>query len=146
MKFAVTFIICLFSTIIYAQYNYYTPAVIFLKTGEVLTGIARLSMSRNSTEHPDEKNTISFQIRIGNKEYLRFVKGKERRSSNFSPKEINKVIFDLQYKEKKKIVKRKATFIPIYKNLDMTKMGFAELVIDGKIKMVKKKISRAGVI
>ncbi|WP_298498860.1 hypothetical protein [uncultured Algibacter sp.] len=145
MKQIITIIFFLFSIVINAQYNDWKPAKVFLQTGEVLIGRARLSMSMNRTEYPDEKGLTSFSIRVGNKEYLRFLEGNERRSTKFDTEEIKKVIFDLDYKKKGKRIKRKAIFIPIYKSLNKTKTGFAELIIDGKIKLAKKKISGAGV-
>lgn len=146
MKKYFTTILLFFTFITNAQYNDWTKVEVYLQSGEILFGRARLSMSINSTERPTEKKYLLNEIRIGNKEYLRFITGKERRSIKFSPEEIEKVVFDLDYKEKRKRIKRKATFIPIYKNENKTMTGFAELIIDGKIKLVKKKISGVGIV
>ena len=119
-----------------AQYKDWTDAEIHLKDGAILIGKARLIMI-------DANLAYSF----GSKEYLRYInfKIKQRKSIKYSPEEIEKIVFNLDYKLKGRRVKRQATYILIIisKNKKKIKYGFAELHIDGAVKLVKRTVSNS---
>ena len=125
-----------------AQYDDWTEAIVYLKDGTTLEGHARLTYAVS--------NSSGISINLGSKEYLRFINFeiKQKRSTKFTPEEIDKVIFDLNYKVKVKRLKRKATFIPVimFKNEKNKKirLSFAELVIDGFLKLVEKPVVANG--
>lgn len=123
---------------IQAQYKDWTKAEIYLKDGSTLKGNARLTML-------ESKAGNSFNL--SSKEYLRYINFeiKQRQSTKFTPEEVEKVVFDLDYKVKGRRVKRQAVYIPIIKskNKKKTKFGFAELVIDGEVQLVKRAVSNS---
>ncbi|MEP5340489.1 MAG: hypothetical protein ABJL44_02760 [Algibacter sp.] len=125
-----------------AQYDDWTEAKVYLKDGTTLEGHARLTYA--------VANASGLSINLGSKEYLRFINFeiKQKRSTKFTPEEIDKVVFDLNYKVKGRRLKRKATFIPVimFKNEKNKKirLGFAELVIDGFLKLVEKPVVANG--
>lgn len=123
-----------------AQYKDWTDAEIYLKDGTVLKGKARLTML-------ESKNNGSVTS-IFLKEYLRYINFeiKQKKSTKFTPEEVDKVIFEVNEKIKGRRIKRKATYITIVKKKKRNKvqLGFAELIIDGKIKLVKRTVSDDG--
>lgn len=125
-----------------AQYKDWTKAEIYLKDGSTLKGNSRLTMLESK---PD--NSFNQKYYLSSKEYLRYVNFeiKQRKSTKFTPEEIEKVVFDLDYKLNGRRVKRQAIYIPIIKikNKKKAKFGFAELVIDGEVQLVKRAVSNS---
>ncbi len=121
-----------------AQYRDWTDAEVYLSDSTQLKGKARLTML-------ESKNPNNLVLSLFTDEYLRYinVEIKQRKSTKFTPVEVDSVIFHLDYKEKRKRVKRKATYIPIIKkkNENKVKLGFAELVIDGNLKLVRRGVT-----
>ncbi len=132
-KILLIFTLLLFTNISFAQYSW-TKAEVTLKNGTVLVGEAFISMT-------------SAGINIGSKEKLRFRKNKKAKGKNskYLPAEVEQVIFTVTYKEKvgkKKVEKtRKEKYAPIYLNKKQTKLGFAELIVDGSMKLVGRTVS-----
>ena len=127
------FILCCFiwcSNIAFAQYSW-TEAVVYLKNDKTLIGLATIPM-------------MSDAINL-KKEQLKFRTDKKSKKSKYKPEEIDSIVFTITYKErvnKERIKKtRVETFIPIYLNKKQTKMGFAELMIDGPLKLVGRTVA-----
>ncbi|WP_223033820.1 hypothetical protein [Hanstruepera marina] len=115
----------------FSQYNEdWEPAEIYLKDGSVLKGQARITMLDRATP-------------FGQKERLRFTEGKKKPIKEIKAKNVDSIVFELSGRVKKNSVngKRKATFVVIPKNSKKTKLGFAELVVDGELKLLKRKVS-----
>ncbi len=130
-------IVCLFCLIFIisntqAQYKDWTEAKVYLKGGEVLEGRARLPML--------EQKYSELAFTQSSKEYLRFLQGKQRKSTKFEGKDVDSVVFSL----KRSQVKKSATYVPILKNKKRERYGLAELLIDGKVKFVKRTVSNTG--
>ncbi|MFD2725587.1 hypothetical protein, partial [Hyunsoonleella rubra] len=94
---------------LHAQYKDWTDAEIYLKDGTVLKGKARLTML-------ESKNSGSVTS-IFLKEYLRYINFeiKQKKSTKFTPEEVDKIIFEVNEKIKGRRIKRKATYITIVK-------------------------------
>uniref|UniRef100_UPI00404753FD hypothetical protein n=1 Tax=Mariniflexile sp. TaxID=1979402 RepID=UPI00404753FD len=131
-----TAILVFISILAHSQYKDWCSSEIFLKDGTKLSGKARLTMIESK---------FGFPIPIVSEEYLRYInfKIKQKKSTEFTPQEVEKIIFELDYKEKGKRVKRQATYIPIIKSENKNKLGFAELIIDGTVKLVKRTVSNS---
>lgn len=129
-----TTILVFISILVHSQYKDWCAAEIFFKDGTTLSGKARLNII-------DAGLTFPF----GSKEYLRYIKGKQMKSTKFVPEEIEKIIFDLNYKTKGRREKKAVVYIPIIKskNRKKDKLGFAELIIDGSVKLVKRTVSNS---
>ncbi|WP_336129350.1 hypothetical protein [Mesoflavibacter sp. CH_XMU1422-2] len=123
-------IILIFPLQLSAQYGW-TNAEIYLKNGTVLKGEANLTM-------------MSKDINL-KKEKVKFRTNKNGKKSKYIPEEVDYIIFTIKSQEKengKKITKtKKAKYIPIYLNNKQTKLGFAELIIDGKMQLVGRTVS-----
>lgn len=127
-KFLIVIILCM-TQFSFSQYNKdWEPAEIYLKDGKVKKGVARITMLDKVTP-------------FGQKEELRFTEGKKKPIEEIKTKNVDSIIFNLSYKTKGKIMNRYAKFIVINKNNKKTKLGFAELIIDGKIKLLKRTVS-----
>lgn len=129
MKTSITLFFLFFVLLVNAQYKDWTEAKVYLKNGTMLDGRARLTMLEGRHEE-------LFLFGLA-KEYLRFIQGKQRKSDKFEGQEVDSVVFKLKGNPAKKNV----TFIPILKNGERKKYGFAELFIDGKVKLVKRTVS-----
>jgi len=119
----------------FSQYNEdWEKAKVFLKDGTILKGEARLSM-------PSSK-TVS-----GSNESLRFTEGRKKPIQTFKAKVIDSIIFKLDYRTKvngKKVdQKRSAKYITFYKNKNKSKLGFAELLIDGELRLLTRSVSHS---
>ena len=112
-----------------AQYGW-TKADIYLKNGTVLNGEANLTMM---------SKTINLK-----KEKVKFRANKKGKKSKYTPNKVDHIIFTIEYKEKengKKITKtKKAKYIPVYLNKKQTKLGFVELIVDGKLRLVGRTV------
>ena len=130
---------------IQAQYKDWTKAKIYLKDGSTLKGNARLTMLESKVRSAVFGSKGENSFNLSSKEYLRYINFeiKQRKSTKFTPEEVEKVVFDLDYKLKGRRLKRQAVYIPIIKSINKkkTKFGFAELVIDGEVKLVKRTVS-----
>ncbi|QXP79729.1 MULTISPECIES: hypothetical protein [Winogradskyella] len=115
------------SNFTFAQYRW-TDAVVYLKNEKVLTGLGAIPM-------------MSDGINL-KKEQLKF---KTDKKSKYKPEEIDSIVFTITYKERvngNRIEKtRVETYIPIYLNNRQTKMGFAEILVDGALKLVGRTVS-----
>jgi hypothetical protein len=117
----------------YSQYNAdWEPAEIYLKDGSIKKGQARLTMLDKATP-------------FGQNEKLRFTEGKKKPIEEIKAKNVDSIIFQLSYGPKgngsKSNKNRSAKFIVINKNDKKTKLGFAELIIDGKVKLLSRTVS-----
>jgi len=115
-----------------AQYENWTEAEIYLKDGKVLQGRVILPY-------------VQKGMSLAGKEKVRFKIDPKKVSKKISAKDIAKMLLKINYSEKvkgKRIKKqRDATFIVISKNKKNTKFGFAELIVDGKVKLVKRVVA-----
>lgn len=122
-------IILIFPLQLSAQYGW-TKADVHLKNGTVLNGEASLTMM---------SKTINLK-----KEKVKFRTTKKGKKSKYTPDKVDYIIFTIEYKEKengKKVTKiKKAKYIPIYLNEKQTKLGFVELIVDGKLRLVGRTI------
>ncbi|SDS77614.1 hypothetical protein SAMN04489797_2393 [Winogradskyella sediminis] len=125
--FSVIFVFC--SNFMFAQYGW-TEAEVFLKNDEVLKGLASIPMMYG---------TVNLK-----KEQLKFKADKKSKKSKYKPEDIDSIIFTVTYKERidgKRVEKtRIETYIPIYLNKKQSKMGFAEILVDGELKLVGRTI------
>lgn len=115
----------------FSQYNEdWEPAEIYLKDGTVLKGQARITMLDKATP-------------FGQKERLRYTEGRKKPVKEIKANDVDSIIFEIDYKVKKSNVrkKRKAKFVVIPKNKKKTKLGFAELIVDGELKLLKRTVS-----
>lgn len=126
------FIFCLSISPTFAQYGW-TKAEVTLKDGTVLQGEALLGMMSNGINLAKEK--------------LKFRKSRKARGRNakYLPEEIKQVLFTVTYKEKvgrKKVEKTRVDkYIPVYLNKKQTKLGFVELLVDGKLRLVGRTVA-----
>lgn len=122
-------IIFIFSQQLMAQYGW-TEAEVYLKNGTVLKGEANLTMM---------SKTVNLK-----KEKVKFRTSKKGKKSKYTPDKVDYIIFTIEYKEKegkKKITKtKKAKYIPVYLNKKQTKLGFVELIVDGKLRLVGRTV------
>jgi hypothetical protein len=134
LKSSITFFLFFVTFFINAQYKDLTDAEIYLKSGEILKGKARLTMIEAKG---------GFPLSSDSKEYLIYFNTdiKQRKGTKFSPEEVEKTIFDLDLKVNGRRVKKQTTYIPIIKNEKKGKLGFAKLIIDGTIKLVRRSVS-----
>lgn len=112
----------------FSQYNEdWEPAEVYLKDGSILKGTARLSDPSKG------------------KESLRFTEGRKKPTVTIKVKDVDSVVFELHYRTRsngrKSDKTRKARFVTFYKNKKKTKQGFAELVVDGEVKLLKRVIA-----
>lgn len=128
--FLVVFICITNST--FAQYDSWSKAEVHFKDGTIKTGEAKVPIS--GTKGPFYSND-KLRFRIADRKPVKLIEAKK----------IEKIIFKLSYTEKikgKKIKRnRLATFITINKNKKKNKKGFAELIVDGKVKLLKRKVN-----
>lgn len=121
-------LLMLFSFIANAQYQEWGNGKIYLKDGTVLEGLVRFYFF-------DDGLTIS-------NEKMRYKTERNKPSKKIAAKNVDSINFDLPYTERvkgKRIKKmRNVTFISIPKNKKKTKFGYAELVVDGKVKLLKR--------
>ncbi|KJD32067.1 hypothetical protein PK35_11545 [Tamlana nanhaiensis] len=131
MKIKITLTFLLLSLYVNAQYNDWTKATVHLMNNEIFDGHARLAM-------------LNAKELFSSKEKLRFVNFeiKQRTSTKFSPEEVEKIVFEVSEKIKGRRIKRKAVFVPVIKEITKKKkiLGFAEIVIDGKVKLFKRTV------
>lgn len=117
------------ATEVNAQYGW-TKAVVHLKNGKVINGQASIPM-------------MSAGINL-KKESLKFRTNKKAKKIKYEPKEIDSAVFTVKYKEKvdgKRIEKtRVETYIPIFLNEKKTKLGFAEILVEGKLRLVGRTV------
>ncbi|MEH6538142.1 MAG: hypothetical protein V7719_17205 [Psychroserpens sp.] len=126
-------LILMFSSIIAsAQYDDWSAGEVYLKDGKVLMGLVRF---------PYVENNMPFS----GKERLRYKTERNKPSKKIKAKDVDKVLLKVVYSEKvkgKRIKKeRDAIFIAISRNKKNTKFGFAELVVDGPLKLVRRAVS-----
>ncbi|WP_179317479.1 hypothetical protein [Winogradskyella undariae] len=118
------------SNFTFAQYGW-TDAVVYFENEKVLNGLAKIPM-------------MSDGLNL-KKEQLKFKTDKKAKKSKYQPEEIDSIVFTITYKERvndTRIEKtRDETYIPIYLNNRQTKMGFAEILVDGALKLVGRTVS-----
>ncbi|MGY0393081.1 hypothetical protein ACW5R3_11065 [Bizionia sp. KMM 8389] len=117
----------------FTQYNTdWEEAVVFLKDGKSIKGEGRISMPTSSS--------VS-----GGNETFRLSEGKGKPTHTLKAKNIDSIVFQLDYRTKvngKKVDrKRSARFIVFPKNEKKSKFGFAELVIDGDVRLLERRVS-----
>lgn len=129
-KYLLVLLLFFSANIVIAQYGW-TDAEVHLKNGKVLAGEAKLTM-------------MSSGINIG-KEKLKFRDKNKKNKSKHLPEEVDFAIFTINYKEKIDGEKFERTriekYIPVYLNQRQTRMGFVELMVDGKLKLVGRTVS-----
>jgi hypothetical protein len=113
----------------FSQYEW-TNAEVYLKDGEILTGEAKIPM-------------MGAGMNLS-KEVLKYRTIEKTEKAKYQPKDIDSVIFTIQYKIKekgKKIKKiRKETYTPVYLNKKKSRLGFAEILIDGDLRLAGRKV------
>ncbi|WP_452227948.1 MULTISPECIES: hypothetical protein [unclassified Lacinutrix] len=128
--FLVVFIFITSNT--FSQYDSWSKAEVHFKDGSVKTGEAKLPIS--GTGGPFYSND-KLRFRIADRKPVKLIDAKK----------IEKIVLKVSYSEKvkgKRIKKnREATIITINKNKKKTKKGFAELIVDGKVKLLKRKVN-----
>ncbi|WP_179008560.1 hypothetical protein [Winogradskyella forsetii] len=111
-----------------AQYEEWGTGKIYLKDGTTLEGLVRFYYFVDGPLFSNEK--------------MRYKTERNKPSKKIAAKNVDSINFDLPYtgRIKGKNVKRtrKVTFLSIAKNKKKTKFGYAELVIDGKVKLLKR--------
>lgn len=135
MKLSLTtlFLLC-FIQIGHSQYSW-TPAELHLKSGKILEGESLLILHDPGNLSP-RKEVVSF--RTSNKE----------KKQKIEAKLIKHIFFTISYTEKidgQKIehtVKEK--YIPLYLNKKKKHLRFVQLIIDGKVKLLGRRISSGG--
>ena len=124
-KFFFVVFICAFSFQLNAQYKTWTEAKIFMKDSTVLEGHVILPYGSVN-------------------EKVRFKTDPKKVSDKIPAKSIDKMILIIEYSEKvkgKRVKRiREATYIVIQNDKKGKNFGFAELLIDGKLKLVKRVI------
>ncbi|EDP71790.1 hypothetical protein FBALC1_04862 [Flavobacteriales bacterium ALC-1] len=133
-------IICsfLFSVIffqMYAQYSW-TEAEVYMKNGEVLKGYASLPM---------ENANVNAMNPFGkSKERVKYRPDKKSKKIKYDAHLVDSILFTVTYKEKinKDWIEktRIAKYIPVYLDKKKKKQGFAELIVDGKVKLVGRTV------
>lgn len=128
-KFILGLLFLIFTSHINAQYGW-TKAIVYLKNGKVLKGQASIPM-------------MSAGINL-KKERLKFRTSKKSKKIKYDPKEIDSAVFTIDYKEKndgQRVNKaRIETYIPVFLNEKKTKQGFAEILVDGELRLVGRTI------
>ena len=113
----------------FAQYGW-TEAEVHLKNGKVLKGEAKIPM-------------MSAALNL-KKEILRYRTGKKEKKEKYKPEEVDSVIFTIEYTERvdrKKVEKiRVETYLPIFLNKKKTKLGFVEILVEGKLRLVGRTV------
>ncbi|MEO1033126.1 MAG: hypothetical protein AAFX55_17110 [Bacteroidota bacterium] len=120
----------------FAQYGM-TKASIYFKSGEVKSGFASIPMENgdlspiNPLGKPNEK--------------VRYKATKKSKRKKFEARLIDSIVFTVTYTEridKKRVKKtRDAKYIPVFLDKKKKKQGFAELIVDGKVKLVGRTVS-----
>jgi hypothetical protein len=108
-------IILLGSFNVSAQYDDWNTGEIYLKDGTTLKGLVRFPY-------------IQKDMPFSGKEKLRYKTERNKPSKKIAAKDIDKVLLS------------EAIFISISRNKKNSKFGFAELVIDGAVKLVKRAV------
>ncbi len=129
-KYLLIFLVLFSANMVIAQYGW-TEVELHLKNGKVLNGEAKLTM-------------MSAGINMG-KEKLKFRDKNKKNKSKHLPEEVDFAVFTINYKEKIDGEKFERTriekYIPVYINQRQTRMGFVELMVDGKLKLVGRTVS-----
>lgn len=116
----------------HAQYDSWSKAEVYFIDGTVKAGEAKLPIGgAGGPFYANDK----LRFRIADRKPVKLMEAKK----------IEKVILKVSYTEKvngKRIKKnREATIVTINKNKKKTKKGFAELIVDGKVKLLKRKVN-----
>ncbi|MBP92886.1 MAG: hypothetical protein CMC55_02080 [Flavobacteriaceae bacterium] len=133
MKKISTLIVFLCFQFSFSQYNTdWEEAVVYLKDGTSLKGEGRMSMQ-------------SSPITSGGNETFRLSEGKGKPTHTLKAKDIDSIVFKLDFRTKingrKVDRKRSARFIVFPKNEKKSKFGFAELLVDGKLRLLQRTVS-----
>lgn len=117
----------------FSQYNTdWEEAVVYLKDGTSIKGEARMSMQ-------------SSTITSGGNETFRLSEGKGKPTHTLKAKDIDSLVFQLDYRTKingrKVNRKRSARFVVFPKNEKQSKFGFAELLVDGELRLLQRTVS-----
>ena len=125
------FVVFSFAQICFAQYDDWSFAEIYLKDGTVLKGQGRIPITQSGSKLTMSKEKLRYRVDASG-------------SKKIDPKDIEKIYFNVQpekgVKTKRVVKGDPKLFIIIYKNDKKSKLGFAELLIDGKVKLVKRKV------
>lgn len=128
-KFITALILVVSINFSFAQYGW-THAEIHLKNGKTLNGEAKLKM-------------MSAGLNLA-KEKLKFRSKDKKNKKKFSPEEVEYVIFTINpnNRDKKNRVRKSRTekYIPVFLNKNRTNMGFVELMVDGKLRLVGRTV------
>ncbi|OBX22932.1 hypothetical protein BAA08_06550 [Bizionia sp. APA-3] len=132
-KISIIFILLCFQ-FSFSQYNTdWEEAVVYLKDGTSLKGEGRMSMPTS--------NSVS-----GGNETFRLSEGKGKPTHTVKAKEIDSIVFQLDYrtrvKGRKINGKRSARFVVFPKNEKKSKFGFAELLVDGDLRLLIRTVSK----
>lgn len=130
-RYIVIFIVMFTSIFAHAQYDDWSTGEIYLKDGTVLNGLVRFPY-------------IQKDMPFSGKEKLRYKTERNKPSKKISAKDIDKVLLTISYSKKvkgKRVKKeRQSIFISISRNKKNSKFGFAELVVDGPVKLVRRAV------
>ena len=111
-----------------AQYDEWGEGKIYKKDGTVLEGLVRF-----------------YYVSSDGNEKMRYKTERNKPSKKIAAKDVDSIRFDVMSTKKvrgKRIKKeRSALFVSIAKNKKKTKFGYAELVIEGKLKLLKRSLS-----
>lgn len=116
------FLITLFFVVnISCAQHAWTKAKVYLKSGEILKGEARVPIDAN------QNNNGLYKLL--SKENLRFRTSKKSKQKKYKPDRIDSIIFFGKTDKFKRL-----KYIPV--KMSNSKLGFAQLIVDGKIKLV----------
>jgi len=119
----------------FSQYGW-TEAEVYMKDGRVLKGHASVPM---------ENTNVNAMNPFGkSKERVKYKLDKKGKKEKFDAHLVDSIIFTVDYEEKidKNWVEktRKAIFVPVYLDKKKKKQGFAELIVDGEIRLVGRTV------
>lgn len=129
-KISITFLLITFClNFSFAQYDW-TNAKLYLKNSEVLSGEVKIPV-------------MGAGMNLG-KETLKYRIDKKDKVSDFKPEEIDSILFRIEYNKKvdnKKVIEtRLQTFVPVFLNKKKSRLGFVEILVDGKLRLVGKTV------
>lgn len=127
-KLMLSSLFVLLSLVVNAQYQDWGTGKVYKKDGTVLEGLVRFYYFDDGVMVSNEK--------------MRYKTERNKPSKKIAAKDVDSITFKTSYTKKikgKRVKKTKnVTFISIPKNKKKTKFGYAELVVDGEVKLLKR--------
>jgi hypothetical protein len=124
----------LFNSLVYSQYSW-TPAVVSLKNGSVLTGEAKIPQ-------------VGASFNFGGTEKLNFRTEKKAKKKKFKIQEVDHILFTVTFKERvngKRIEKTEIeTYVPVLikKRNTSTLLSFMQEVVQGKVSLYGRTVTQ----